>query len=96
MGFLNFIEEFLEFNRTDKKVIFAATAVIVGFNAATELILKSPEPVGTANGNVTFVYDMHWPVVILFAFVAVVFRMLQVSFLYFRRNDYVTRQLNRS
>ena len=94
LGFLNFIEEFLKVNRTNRKVIFISTAGIIIFNAWTEIILAAPEPVKMSDGEMNFVYHMEWPVIILFAFCGIVIlRMLQVTMAYWKRNDFVTRQL---
>lgn len=93
LGFLNFIEEFLAVNRTNKKILFVITTVILVINAATEWILATPRPIED-NGKITFVYTMHWQVVILFAFcVIVILRMMQVTIFYWKRNDFVTKQL---
>lgn len=94
LGFLNFIEEFLRVNRTNKRVLFILTAGIVIFNAVTEKILATPKPISVSDEKINFVYDMHWQVVILFAFCAIVIlRMIQVTIFYWKRNDFVTKQL---
>ena len=96
VGFLGFIREFMEVKSKYRKGFWSVLVLIImAVNIKTGVFVDAPQMKEIATGQITYIYDIHWPVVVLFLTEA--FILLDCAGMIYkngRRNAVVRKKLN--
>lgn len=80
-GLFNFGQEFVGAKKSKLTYLWLALLVAINIiNICTGFFLKAPEMIRTADGQVSFVYDVGWPVGILFVVCGIVLIHMMILF----------------
>ena len=96
VGFLGFIREFMEVKSKYRKGFWSVLVLLImAVNIKTGVFVDAPQMKEIATGQITYIYDIHWPVVVLFLTEA--FILLDCAGMIYkngRRNAVVRKKLN--
>jgi diguanylate cyclase (GGDEF)-like protein/putative nucleotidyltransferase with HDIG domain len=85
LAFYMFVVEFIELKNYRFKLIYFLCVVLINIlNISTGFFLKAPDPIYSADGSASFVYNISWTLWILFGFCIVV--TLHALFLLFKHS----------
>lgn len=96
VGFFRFIQEFMEIRKNYHRNLWTILVLIVmAVNVKTEVFVAAPEMKEVVEGQATYVYNISWPVVVLFVIEACI--LLHCSWMIYvngRRNAVVMKKLS--